>query len=271
MAKRFSKKDILKKNSEGTWLSPIPQPFAPISELPTPEDQKYKSFLGTVALNLGAICSENEKFLRTPPREIKKYFELLPTDVVSSTPLIPTHHISNEEISLELGEIVDAARFRWHERLKLPKLDEAIYAIQVRVHSKLEVYHDYARPTYSINLKSYGAKFFSLRLLSLLNTEWNFAERAVREYSKQTDFNGGLLVKDSLNRVWVDEQVIRRAAFHYSRYQVERTAQKKDLVVDDKLRFAHFIVFRSHLPKLSYNAGGWVVTELDSNIAKEAA
>mgnify|MGYP000895633933 CR=1 FL=1 len=271
MPKRFSKEEVLKKNNEGTWLSPIPQPFAQGCESLPPEDPKYRKFLGSVAIGLGTICDENDRFSRTPPKDIKDKFQILPKDVLSSTPLSPTHEISNKEIQLEFGEFVDAARFRWHEKLSLLGMEEAIYAVQVRVHSKLEVYHDYARPTYSINLKSYGGKFFSLRLLSLVNTEWHFAERAVREYSKQIDFNGGLLVKDSLNRVWVDEQVIRRAAFHYSRYQIERTAQKKDLVVDDKLRFAHFIVFRSHLPKLSYNVNGWVLPELDSDTAREAA
>lgn len=271
MPKRFSKEEVQKKNNEGTWLSPISQPFSRTSETAPPEDSKYRKYLGTVAIGLGAICDENDRFSRTPPRDLKDKFQLLTNEALSSTPLTPTHEITDKEIQFEVGEFVDAARFRWHEKLALPGMEEAIYGVQVRVHSKLEVYHDYARPTYSINLKSYGAKFFSLRLISLVNTEWNFAERAVREYSKQVDFNGGLLVKDSLNRIWVDEQVIRRAAFHYSRYQVERTAQKKDLVIDEKLRFAHFIVFRSHLPKLSCNSNGWILPELDSDLAREAA
>jgi hypothetical protein len=271
MLRRFSKEEIQKKNSHGTWLSPIAQPIAEISNQYPPSDSKYKKFLGTVALNLETICEENERFSRTPPKEIKERFELLPKDVVVCSPLTPTHEISNDEIQFDFGEFVDAARFRWHESLRLNDLPKSLYSVQVRVHSKIEVFHDYARPTYSINLKSYGPKPFSLRLLSLVNTEWNFAQRAAKEFSKPIDFYSGLLVKDSLNRTWVDDQVIKRAAYHYAIYQVERTAQKSGLALDDKIRFAHFLIFRSHLPQLKFFDGSWFLSSVKSDSIRKAA
>lgn len=255
MSSTFNKFEVVTKNKTGTWLSPIPQPEVEVRLVNPPLDRKLRNYLGAAALALPEIVEESQKYQKLLPQEAKNKLPLRESQVVRDLPCTPDRQILESEIQYKADDNgVSAARFRWHEDVILHGVGEHIAVVQVRAHTKLELHHDVARPVYCVNLKTYHAPNLNLRFLALLSPEVMFAEEAAKRFSKESDTHKGSIIFDQVGRIWVDEQVIKRAAYRYARYQVERTAKSAAPVLTDEVRYAHFLIHRSHMPHLPYDA-----------------
>jgi hypothetical protein len=279
--RRFSPIEVSVRNKTATWLSPLPQPSAyaaPNSQVPS--DSTLRKFIGKTAMSLENLVNENVAFFgEIPEKSFNAYpliaakgrsDEAVPETVersVSNSPINVPWEIPSECVtpSLQFSPTTGmpqagTLRYTWLERGFLcrddEKIHEGVYSLQIRHHSKLEAYHEMRRPVYCINLKSDSGDFVNLRLLMLLHTEMPFLTRAAKHFTRKGDFSGGAPVVDHHGRCFVDDQVIRRAAFCYAEFQRIRLIEGKpigtsDEPLSDELRYAHFLVFRSHLPELA--------------------
>lgn len=255
MSSSFSKFEVVSKNKTGTWLSPIPQPEVEVRLVNPPLDKKLRNYLGAAALALPEIITESYRYQKLLPNDAKSALPLRENQVVRDVPCTPDREMLDSEIQFKADDHgVTSARFRWHEDVILHGVGEHVVVIQVRAHTKAELHHDVARPVYCINLKTYHDPYLNLRFLALLSPEIMFAEEAAKRFSKESDTHRGSIIFDQVGRVWIDEQVIKRAAYHYSRYQIERTANGTAPVLTDEIRYAHFLVHRSHMPHLPFDA-----------------
>lgn len=255
MSSSFSKFEVVSKNKTGTWLSPIPQPEVEVRLVNPPLDKKLRNYLGAAALALPELIEECQKYQKLLPQEARTKLPLRENQVVRDVPCTPDREMLPSEIQFKPDDNgVTAARFRWHEDVILHGVGEHIVVIQVRAHTKAELHHDVARPVYCINLKTYHAPHLNLRYLALLSPEVMFAEEAAKHFAKESDAHNGSIIFDQVGRVWIDEQVVKRAAYRYSRFQIERTATGTAPVLTDEVRYSHFLVHRSHMPHLPFDA-----------------
>ncbi len=272
-----------RKNLLGTWLSPIPQPAIrsqPFTLAPT-VDAVLRKYLGECALALEELVKESivafgvtpsESFAKTPlPAALQGKGTVTKAALSYSTsrcPLKAPWEILPETAvpSLQREKITQnpqagSVKFGWIERGTLSLHDEVhsgIYSYQVRHHTKLEAFHDIDRPVFCINLKTECADLLDLRLISLLHTEFAFLTAAAKHFSTREDAWNGSPVIDKKGRVFVDERIVRRAGYHYTNYQrsLYDTVRQSPFAVNDsnlplETRYAHFLIFRSHLPQLS--------------------
>ena len=92
--------------------------------------------------------------------------------------------------------------------------------------------------------------------MTILDEELPFLERAVGTFARQTDAFSGEVVKDSLGRFYIDDKIVRRAAFYYSQYQEQVEAAElysESAELPAHIRHAHLLVLRSHLPELCFD------------------
>ncbi len=277
----FSQARIQQKNRTGTWLSPLEQPKPTINSSDmcgTPKDSKHRRFIASLALNLDSLLNENRQQFGEPVLETFRKYPFFSTNDKS-------HGVSEEALTRSIlnspihipwkipREIAYAALFRstegkpyaasvrytWLEAGHLHRGNtriENIFAYQIRHHTKLEAFHDVGRPVYCVNLKFDDIEPLDLRLLAVLTTELPFLDAACRFLSRKEDAFNGLYVVDHENRIFVDEKIVRRAAYFYSNFQ--RTQSKEKLYNESpeiplSIRYSHFIVARSHLPEFRYD------------------
>ncbi len=270
------------KSRSATWLSPVAQPQVlgakPLAAPEPPHDQRHKRFIVNIAAQLEALIRENETYFGHSLQESFAEFGLMARDKpgvgtaapaalqrsLDHLPITPLYEPLQDNACGTLRAdrrgtpITSTLRYTWLEEVifqtSTPKPKPQLMTMQVRHHSRLESFHENARPVYCINLKSVCSPYFDLRMLMLVNCEWAFLERACAPFARSGDFNHGMPVFDQLRRIFVDERVIRRAAYAYSMYQrlcFERRGSLHQGTLDRTLRHAHFLVFRSHLPEVS--------------------
>lgn len=278
--RRFSPLEVLERNRTATWLSPLAQPeVRTASNSKVPTDTTLRKFIGKAALSLEDLVKENIAYFGEIPEESFNAYPLVTTSEKSAAAIPETvrRSIGNAPIQIPWTipqECVSPSlhrstttglpqagtlRYSWLERGFLSnegsKIHEGIYTLQVRHHTKLEAFHEMRRPVYCINLKSDSGDFVNLRMLMLLHTELPFLSRAALHFTRKEDFFGGLPVIDHHGRSFVDDRIIRRAAFCYAEFQRIRLLEGAPIgsaneSLSDELLYAHFLVFRSHLPEL---------------------
>lgn len=269
---RFSEREIHFKNTTGTWLSYIPQPFVEKKVSHPPHDARLKNYFGASAWFLPEIKQEIDAQFKITPREAAERFPLTVINFVSNVPCTPPRNLYEEEISFHTESWVSAGRVIFHEKITFENMKTAVCAIQVRAHTKISLHHDNARPVYCINLKTYGKDPINLRLLAFLTSELGFMEQATRVFSRATDVQGGAIIFDNEHRAWIDEQIIRRAAYTYERYQIRKSSQKNNSDVQPTAEeaLAHFVIARSHLPQLKFDETGKFVFDEYTSIQEAA-
>ena len=279
------------KNETGTWLSPLeqPRPNEQARQPGPPRDSQHRRFVASAALHLDEIADENARHFGETLRKTFEAYPLFPGLSASSVnedclhrsvdncpvkvpwEIFPETAQANVVRDKESGDpLAGSVRYAWLERGALMQdkvVHEGIYTYQVRHHSKLEPFHEMRRPVYCINLKTDYGDLLDLRVVALVNTEMPFLNAAARRFARESDFFEGLPVVDHAGRLLVDERVIRRAAYHYAEYQrslFERLQMASDrnevpslrqpaASAPEHIRYAHFLVFRSHLPELSFD------------------
>lgn len=282
--------EVKRRTLTGSWLSPLEQPrrVEPLASGPLPTDSRHKKFIAAAALTLDRITEENNSFFGELP---ERSFEVHPlqatypgsgrvlTETLSRSltnapigvpaPILPETVIASIARTKEGTVKAGALRYTWLEKGTLfrdgergekEERREEVFTYSARHHSKLEQFHDVRRPVFCINVKADVGEFLDLRLISILNTERSFLDEASKRFSKEGDSFCGLSCIDHAGRVFIDEKIVRRAAFHYSRFQQERLFQRTPLGpntrgIADDIRLAHFIVMRSHLPELRFKDG----------------
>lgn len=277
----FPPHEVQRRTETGSWLSPLEQPKKVQPEVPNflPSDSRHKKFIAAAAVALDKLTDENNSFFGELPERSFEAHPLQATYPGSSRVLTETlsRSVSSAPVGIPVGihpETVIASlartkegsvkagalRYTWLEKGSISREDlrrEDVFTYSVRHHSKLEQFHDVRRPVYCINVKADVGDFLDLRLIAILNTERPFLDQAAKTFSKAGDSFSGLSCVDHSGRIFIDERVVRRAAFHYSRFQQERLFQRTPLGastrgISDDVRFAHFIVTRSHLPELVF-------------------
>ncbi len=289
---KLSRDRVRRKNETGTWLSPIEQPnpaSATASAPKPPSDGQHRRFIASAAHHLEEITAENATHFGEPLSSTFESYPLLPGNnakkpdaecvrrSVNNCPLhIPSEilpqtvqsSVTREKHSSEI--LAGSMRYAWLERgslLQNTVVHQGIYTYQVRHHSKLEPFHEMRRPVYCINLKTDYGDLLDLRVVALVNTEMPFLNAAAANFARKGDAFNGLPVVDHAGRLLVDERVIRRAAYHYADYQrslferAKETSAKHEILsftqppanTPDHIRYAHFLVFRSHLPELNFD------------------
>jgi hypothetical protein len=278
-------REILHKNKTGTWLSPLSQPQVqldhPIEAIPVPLDPQHRRYIAGLATSLPIILSENAEHFREP---LDQSFQAYPLEARAAGdssrktrsltrsqtnapvqipfPIAPNTVVANCSKDRSAIQLTGSLRYAWQEEVTLVQTnsqctDKRIFTIQVRHHTRLEPYHETRRPVFCINLKSNDLDFIDLRLITMLNVEGEFLEMATHAFRKEFDYAGGSPVRDTLGRIWIDERLIRRAAFQYMQHQrslSSETLYQDDTSVTPEIRFAHFLIHRSHQPELQYDA-----------------
>lgn len=274
--------DHVRKTRTGTWLSPLEQAATQSrSQLAPPSDPIHRRFIVRCAGSLKAQIVENEEALGERLEETFARYPLLAAEdggkgaskhawvrSLKSLPLARRHtpplesaipRMKRSPVSRE--PYVGSLMYTWLERGELRDLAGQVvhhdaYTMQVRHHTKLEPFHEQRRPVYCINMKSDIDLSVDLRLIALLNVEIGFLEAAVDIFARPDDCFGGRVVLDAHRRVFIDEQVIRRAAFCYGQFQLDRSVLPReqraafDAQADQTVRAAHFLVVRAHPPEL---------------------
>ena len=283
---RITKEEADRKQREGTWLSPIPQPANPesiiTSEIKVPSDSRHRIFIGNFARKLEKIVRENRGAYGEDLKDTFRAKGFIPCslapkrianeDAVERSkkhcPVSIPVDISKEEVFTSLqtdsGAAVAAAMsYSWTEDglIRQGRFEtKGIFLVQVRHHTKLQPFHEMRENVYCVNVKSYGDTPFDLRVMAIVNSEIAFLEAAARAFSGPRDAFQGLPVTDHRGRILIDERIVRKAAYHYSEYQKTLVPGRvyEDANLPDLVRFAHYIVSRSHLPELDFgcNAGG---------------
>lgn len=280
--------EISYKNRSGTWLSPIEQPWACIPKSPlldgAPNDLQYRRYLLAAAENLGELVTEfidcyGEDLLATyrryplefrakkpirwsEPQELVRSLRNCPITV--PVEIEPKTTTSSQSYDSNRNQITGSLRYTWQAELKLNQgrsISSDHFTFQVRHHTKLDASHENSRPVFCINIKSDDANLIDLRLCAILHIEAPFLVAAAKQFCKKGDHFDGQPVFDSLGRAWLDERIIRRAAFHYSQYQYElqESCLRNQKLYDqqeglsEQIRWAHFLVHRSHLSELHFD------------------
>ena len=281
--------DVSNRNRLGTWLSPLPQPIlaessgAPLAGAPTvvttapvPRDSVHRRYLRMLARTQNSFVKENQRYYCEPPSEAFRAYPLFATAVAPNNstsncadPEALNRSQRNAPITCPFTIRPEAARARlersklgravagalsygWAEELSLNQESSKLMYIQVRQHTKLESYHDIRRPVYCINAQSCDQRALDLRLVAIIFTELATLMAAAQEFARPEDFEGGNPVFDQHGRVWIDDRLIRRAAYHYSQHQILRQHDqlyKDEEAIADRLKRAHLLVLRSHLPE----------------------
>lgn len=280
----FPPHEIQRRTETASWLSPLEQPRKVQPQTPNfiPTDSRHKKFIAANAVSLDKLTEENNSHFGEAPERSFEAHPFQATYPGSSRVLTETlsRSVSNAPVDIPVGILPEtviaslartkegcvkagAIRYTWLEKGFLYREDdrrEDVYTYCIRHHSKLEQFHDERRPVYCINVKADIGDFLDLRLIAILNTERPFLDYAAKVFSKEGDAFSGLSCVDHTGRIFIDERIVRRAAFHYSRFQQERMFQRTPLGpstrgIADDIRFAHFIVTRSHLPELGFRNG----------------
>lgn len=280
----FSHAAVSRKDKTGTWLSPVEQPPAVpgmvAPEKSAPADQRHKRYIASYAQKLDEIVRENKEHFKRPPEESVRAHGFVagvqtgsravnPEVLKRSLKNCPVHiPIAIEEEEALAGmisnldkQIVSAALlYTWTERGWIAQgrmKHENIFLLQIRHHSKLDASHDIDRPVFCINLKSFGPDAVDLRVMAIVKSEMPFLEAAAQAFKRAGDAYEGFPVVDHQGRVLIDERIVRRAGYEYSRYQRALEAgelYEESSTMEELARMAHFIVLRSHLPELNYDA-----------------
>ena len=287
--------DVTSRNRLGTWLSPLPQPLttaacdAPLAGAPgraqtatAPRDSVHRRYLHTLARTQSSFVSENQRFYCEPPSETFRAYPLFATAATQANspsncvdpdtlarsqqnapitcpyPIRPQAARARLERSQSGRAVAGALAYGWAEELSLAHESATLMYIQVRQHTKLESYHDIRRPVYCINAQSCDQRALDLRLIAIIFTEMAALNAAAQEFARSEDFFGGIPVLDQHGRVWLDDRIVRRAAFHYSQHQIVRPHDqlyRQEDIIDDQLKRSHFLVLRSHLPEFAAPKG----------------
>lgn len=284
---------VTSRNHLGTWLSPLPQPsvaaatVAPLAAAQSrsetarvPSDSVHRRYLRTLARMQSSLVKENQHFYCEPPSDAFRAYPLFATadtpnknGAVLADPQALSRSQKNSPIACPYQIKPNAARARlvrsrsgralaaaisygWAEELELAHHTKKLMYVQVRQHTKLENYHDIRRPVFCVNAQSCDLAALDLRLVAVIFTELELLKAASSEFAVHSDFAAGAPCIDQHGRVWIDERVIRRASFHYSQHQISRPADKlyvDEDAIDQRLRRAHMLVIRSHLPEIDIN------------------
>lgn len=279
----FRRGEIQRKDETGTWLSPIEQPHPSVGMVPpetmAPSDVRHKKFIVSFAGNLAQLVEENRSSFKQPLEETfqKRKFEPVLTpgtrqarpDIlersIQNCPLrIPVNipqdsAVASVVLNAQRQPVAGALLYTWTEEgwIKQGRVrEENLFLMQVRHHSKLEIFHDMERPVFCINAMTFGPESIDLRVMAIVKSEMAFLEQAAALFRRECDAYAGLPVVDHEGRVLLDERIVRRAGYYYSQYQ--RDLKAEALYADNEqiqgaVRMAHFIVFRAHLPELAYN------------------
>ena len=286
--------DVTNRNRLGTWLSPLPQPsiadctVAALAAEPTgaaiaraPRDSVHRRYLRMLAHTQTSFVKENQRYYCEPPSDAFRAYPLFATALSQNSssasgadPETLNRSQKNAPITCPFPIRPQAARakmvrakngralagalsYGWAEELKLNAGNSELMFIQIRQHTKLESYHDIRRPVYCINAQSCDQRALDLRLVAIIFTEIELLSAAAAEFALPGDYANGAAVFDQHGRVWLDDRIIRRAAFHYSQHQVLRQQNqlyKDEDGINDRLKRAHLLVLRSHLPEIALPA-----------------
>ena len=274
----FAPEEISYREEHGTWLSPMAQPSASQGRVPSegsaPADKCHRRFVAKLAKDLYGIVTENkEHFGETIIESFKAYGFVACSSVskkavnedalqrsLKHAPIAVPVKIFPETVVSTMdcrqGQPVSSAlTYTWTEKgwVKQGRIKhEAILLVQVRHHTKLQSSHEMRRPVYCVNIKSYGEMPFDLRVMAIVKSEMPFLEAAAQAFSGPRDAFQGLPIVDHQGRALLEERIVRRAAFHYSNFQnsIKPGNLYDENKVPELIRYAHFIVSRSHLPEL---------------------
>ncbi len=280
----FPKAEIRRKDETGTWLSPIEQPAGPPGMVPpepaAPADSRHRKYIAAFAGNLAQLVVENRDGFKEPLEETYRKQSFEPVLVSGSRQAKPevlkrsTHNcpikipvsipreraIASAILNARREAVAGALLYTWTENgwIRQGRVrQENMFLLQIRHHTKLEIFHDMERPVFCINAITFGPDSVDLRIMAIVKSEMSFLERAAAFFRREWDAYSGLPVVDHAGRVLIDERIIRRAGYYYTQYQRELNPDqlyRDNAEIKDAIRLAHFIVFRAHMPELSYNA-----------------